>query len=53
MDELYVFKYWNMMDKHIVRQTKRGKKCDNHLTFIGCRELHFALQFNMRSLSNA
>lgn len=52
-DELYVFKFWNLMDRHIIRQTKRGKKSDRHFTYIGCRELHFALQFDIRSLTNA
>jgi len=53
MNELYIFKLWNMVDRHIIRQTKRGKNFDRAITKLVCRELHFAIEFNTRLLTDA
>ena len=50
--ELYVWKLWDLGERHLTRQQKRGKKYDPSLTTLFTRELHFALAFNPEMLTD-
>lgn len=44
MNKSYVWRLWDLTEKHLLKQIARARPYDRHLTFISIRELRFAVQ---------